>query len=44
MPGGGDAKVVPALHPFDDFELDLDSIRTPNPITQTFASAAAGVR
>lgn len=30
MPGGAQAKVVPALHPFRDFRLDLDSIRMPN--------------
>jgi hypothetical protein len=31
MPGGADAKVVPALHPFTDFELDLAAITTPIP-------------
>jgi hypothetical protein len=42
MPGGADAKVVPALHPFDDFKLDLASIATPGPSTHDSATASAG--
>jgi plastocyanin len=30
MPGGAGAPVVPAAHPFDDFKLDLQSIKLPN--------------
>jgi plastocyanin len=31
MPGGAQAPVRPALHPFAEFKLDVDSIRTPLP-------------
>jgi plastocyanin len=42
MPGGADAEVVPAIHPFDDFTLDLSSIRTPGPAVPGVRSAQAG--
>jgi plastocyanin len=42
MPGGADAKVVPALHPFDDFNLELATIVTPNPSSADSASGPAG--
>jgi Right handed beta helix region len=29
MPGGADAPVIPASHPFEDFHLDLSAIKTP---------------
>ena len=29
MPGGPQAPVVPAVHPFEDHRLELDSILTP---------------
>jgi hypothetical protein len=41
MPGGAGAKVVPALHPFDDFKLDLASIRLPEPAAKTLTAAVA---
>ncbi len=31
MPGGAGAAVVPALHPFEDYDLDLKAIKTPRP-------------
>lgn len=31
MPGGADAPVVPALHPFEDYKLDVDAIKAPVP-------------
>jgi plastocyanin len=43
MPGGADAKVVPALHPFADFKLDLAAITTPNPGHGSVAAAAGGI-
>jgi hypothetical protein len=42
MPGGADAKVVPAIHPFDDFKLDLASIRIHAPEDRRIASVPAG--
>lgn len=29
MPGGADAPVVPAVHPFEDYALDIDSVELP---------------
>ena len=43
MPGGADAKIVPALHPFDDFKLDLASIQTPSPQHDAAAASAGGL-
>jgi hypothetical protein len=43
MPGGVDAKVVPALHPFADFKLDLAAITTPNPSHGSAAAPAGGI-
>jgi hypothetical protein len=43
MPGGADAKIVPALHPFDDFKLDLASIKTPSPQHDSAAASAGGL-
>jgi hypothetical protein len=39
MPGGAAAKVVPALHPFDDFKLDLAAIQMPHPTARTLTAA-----
>ncbi len=29
MPGGAQAPVIPAVHPFEDHKIDLDAIRLP---------------
>ena len=42
MPDGANAKVVPALHPFEDFKLDLAAIATPSS-NESAATAAGGI-
>jgi plastocyanin len=39
LPGGADAPVVPAAHPFEDFKLDPGSIKTPAPEAARAANA-----
>jgi hypothetical protein len=34
IPGGADARVVPAVHVFADLKLDLDAIKTPRDASQ----------
>jgi plastocyanin len=43
MPGGADAPVIPAVHAFDDFKLDLAAIRTPPAPDRPARLAARGV-
>ena len=39
MPGGADAPVVPAAHPFEDYRLDIGTIKTPVPEAARAATA-----
>ena len=38
MPGGADAPVVPAVHPFEDYALDIDSVQLPQGAAQVAAT------
>lgn len=38
MPGGADAPVVPAVHPFEDYALDIDAVELPEEAAQAVGS------